>query len=122
MSMQKNPFIEYNKISELEQTLIENLNVYRKLTKRMNLIQPKLSLTCTLRKEICWLIGNLEYLKQDDCLIDYKIGWVKDTLKIFCIKNRSINRMTIKLVRHKLIHNNNNNIQIHMVGVMHGQL
>ena len=106
-------------IVELEQTLTENLNEYKDLIDRMNSIQPKLCLTAILKRNICLILGILESMKQDDCLIDYKIGWAKNTLKIFCINhNKKVGIMTVKLVRHKLIHNNNDNIQFYIIGVV----
>lgn len=107
------------RISELERTLTENLTVYKNLIKRINITQPKLCITSILKKEICWIIGKLERMKQDDCLTDYKIRWAKNTLKIFCIKhNKEFGVMAVKLVRHKLFHNNNDNIRFYVIGVI----
>ena len=112
-------FVGYEEMNELEQTLIENLTVYKNLVKRMSLIQPKLSLTYLLKKYIIWLIVNLEQMKQDDDLIDYRIGWAKNILKVFCINQfKEINVITFDLIRHELIRNNNNNILFNVIGVI----
>jgi len=107
-------------ISELEMTLIENLNVYIHLIKRMNLTQPKLCLTAILNRDICWIIGLLERIKQDGGLIDYRIGWAKNTLRIISVKpRREIMVIIVNLIRNRLFHGNSmNNIHIHIIGVI----
>ena len=111
-----------NKISELEQTLTENLNVYKALIKRMNTIQPKLCVTSILRKNICSVIGDLEGFKQDGRLIDYKIGWVKNALRIVCVNlKKDIIIIIISLIRNRLFHKDFiNNMQIGIIGVRNG--
>lgn len=74
MIKNKDLFVGDKEISKLEQTLIENLNIYKDLTKHMNLIQPKLCMTSNLKENICWMIENLERIKQDGRLIDYGMG------------------------------------------------
>ena len=111
--------IGYKEMNDLERTLIENLTVYRNLVKRMSLTQPELSLTYILKKDIIWMIVNLEQMKQDDDLIDYKIGWVKNILKVFCINQfKEIGVITLDLIRHRLLHDNNNNIRFNIIGVI----
>ena len=109
-------------ISELEQTLIENLNVYKNLVKRINSIQPKLCLTSILKENICWIIRFFENIKQDGRLIYYKIGWAKNTLKIISINlKKEIIIIIVNLVRNKLFHEVfTNNIKIHLIGVRNG--
>lgn len=117
--MNRNLVIGYKKISELERTLIENLTIYRNIIKQINSIQPNLSITSILKENICWIIGNLECIKQDDKLIDYRIGWGENTLKIICVnlKNKSI-IIIIDLIRNKLFHENfTDNIHIYRIGV-----
>ena len=111
-------------ITELEQTLVENLNIYRGLIKRINLTQPKLSLTAILKRDICWIIGILEHSKQDGRLINYKMSWAKNTLRIVCVKSRKeIVIIIINLIRKKLFHKNfTNNIHVRVIGVNNGQL
>lgn len=110
------------KISELEQTLIENLNVYEDLINRINSIQPKLCLTAILKRNICWIIGKLENIKQDGKLIDYKIGWAKNNLRIICVNSRKgIMLIIVNLIRNRLFHEDfTNNIKIHLIGVING--
>ena len=107
------------RISELEQTLIENLNVYEDLINQINLIQPKLVLTSMLSRNICWIIGILEYVKKDGKLIDYKIGWAKNALRIVCVNPRKeIMIIVVNLTRNRLFHENlTNNIRICVIGV-----
>jgi len=109
-------------ISELEVTLIENLNVYRGLIDRMTSIQPELCLTSILKKNICWILGILEHVKKDGKLIDYRIGWAKNTLRIVCVNPRKeIMVITINLIRKKLFHEKfTNNIKICVVGIRNG--
>ncbi len=120
----KDLVIGNKRISELEQTLIKNLKVYRDIINRINSIQPKLCLTSVLKKNICWVLGLLEYAKQDGKLIDYKIGWVKNTLRIICVNSRKeIMLIIVNLIRNRLFHENfTNNIQVRVIGVRNGQL
>lgn len=115
----KKSIIRDKEISELEMTLIENLNVYRGLIKRIKSIQPKLCLTAILKRDICWIIGLLEINKQDRNLIDYKIGWAKNTLRIVCVNSRKeIMIIIVNLIRKKLFHENfTNNIRMRVIGV-----
>ena len=110
------------RISELEQTLIKNLKVYKDLINRINLIQPKLVLTSILNKNICWIIGILEYVKKDGKLMDYKIVWAKNTLRIICVNSRKeIMLIIVNLIRNRLFHEDfMNNIRIGVIGVWNG--
>ena len=118
----KDLIIGDKEINKLEQTLIENLNVYEDLIKKINSIQPKLSLTFILKKNICWIIGYFENIKQEGRLIDYKIGWAKNTLKITSINpKKEIIIMIVNLIRNRLFHEDfTNNIKIHIIGVRNG--
>ena len=112
-------FVGYEEMNELEETLIENLTVYKNLVKQMSLIQPELSLTYILKKNIYWMIINLERMKRDESLIDYKMVWVKNTLKVFCInQEKKIGVITLDLIRHKLIHSNHEYIRFNVIGVI----
>ena len=115
----KDSIIGNKRISELEQTLIKNLKVYKDLINRINLIQPKLVLTSILNKNICWIIGILEYVKKDGKLMDYKIGWAKNTLRIVCVNPRKeIMVIIVSLTRNRLFHENSiNNIQMCVIGI-----
>jgi len=115
----KNLIIGNKRISELEQTLIENQNVYRDLINQINLIQPKLALTSILNENICRAIGLLEHVRKDGKLIDYRIDWVKNTLRIICVNSRKeIMLIIVNLIRNRLFHEAfTNNIKIHIIGV-----
>ena len=117
-----NSIIKDKEVSELEQTLIQNLNVYKDLIERINLKQPKLSITSLLKKHICWTIGFLESAKQDGRLINYNIGWTKNALRIVCVKSKKeIMLMVVNLIRNKLFHENFiNNIHVRGIGVING--
>ena len=110
------------KISELERTLIENLNIYKSLIMRINTIQPELCLTSIFKGNICSVIGDLECFKQGGGLLDYKIGWVKNTLKIIIVNLRKeVIIIIINLIRKRLFHESfTNNIKICVVGVRNG--
>lgn len=114
-----NSIIKDKEVSELEQTLIQNLNVYKDLIDRITSIQPELCLTSILKREICWIIKELEINKQDRNLIDYKIGWAKNTLRIVCVNSRKeIMIMIVDLIRNKLFHEGfANNMRMRVIGV-----
>ena len=112
MSIRRNPLIGDKKIDELEQTLIENLTVYKNLIKQINSIQPNLTLISILKENICWLIGNLERMIQANMITHYKMDWTKNILRVVCINSvKDISIMIIELIRNRLFHDNNKNIK-----------
>ena len=122
MTEKINLIVESKEISNLEQTLIENLNVYRSLIRQIKSIQPKLGITNILKKNICSVIGDLEFFKQGGKLINYRIGWAKNALKIVCANlKKEIIIIIINLTRNRLFHEKfTNNIRISIIGVRNG--
>lgn len=115
----KSLFVGDKRITELEQTLIENMSVYKDLIDRINSIQPELCLTAILKENICSVIGDLECFKQGGGLIDYEIGWAKNTLRVIAINLRKeFIILNISLIRKRLFHESfTNNIKIRVIGV-----
>ncbi len=112
----RDEFIGDRDLEPLEQTLIENLEVYNNLITKIKKIQPELKITTKLKENICWIIANSERIKELGFMWGYMLDWRPNMLIITWLTYDNSACITkIKLVQNRLYVNNSKNMETYIL-------